>query len=129
MSHFDFFFLILIKLKTLKIKHKIQMSHKVLSVFILVLIFKITSLNCQNIPELRIQLGHKDDINKILFDPNGKFVVSCSDDKTIKVWDVKSGKELFTLAGHEQKVKTIAINQEGTRLLSEIGRASCRERV
>ena len=94
------------------------MLYKVISIFVFLFTLSVSSLIGQNAPELRIQLGHKDDINQIVFDPNGKFVVSCSNDKTIKVWDVKSGKELFTLAGHEKYVKTIAISPDGTQLLS-----------
>ncbi len=31
---------------------------------------------------------------------DGRLAVSASEDKTLKVWDVESGRELRTLAGH-----------------------------
>ena len=38
--------------------------------------------------------GHTDDITSVDFSPDGKFVLSGSDDNTIKLWDITSGKEV-----------------------------------
>ena len=37
--------------------------------------------------------------------PDGRRVVSASDDKTLKVWDVATGKCLATLEGHSSGVR------------------------
>ena len=37
--------------------------------------------------------------------PDGRRVVSASDDKTLKVWDVVTGKCLATLEGHSKAVR------------------------
>lgn len=71
----------------------------------------------QNI-ELKLQKGHTDKINEILFTPSGKRLISCSDDHTLKIWDVKSGREMRTLIGHERPVTSIAINKQGTTIFS-----------
>ena len=85
-----------------------------LSIFVLSSSF----LFAQQSVELKLQKGHTDKINEILFTPSGTRLVSCSDDKTIKIWDVKSGKELRTLAGHQDKVLSIALNKNGTTIFS-----------
>ncbi|WP_420485266.1 WD40 repeat domain-containing protein, partial [Iningainema tapete] len=36
--------------------------------------------------------------------PDGGRVISASDDRTLKVWDMASGKELFSLQGHSDPV-------------------------
>jgi WD40 repeat protein len=43
--------------------------------------------------------GHNETIYSLVFSPNGKQVVTGSFDKTIKVWDAVTGKEIRTLTG------------------------------
>ena len=40
--------------------------------------------------------------------PDGQRVVSASGDKTLKVWDVATGKCLATLKGHSEHVRRAA---------------------
>ena len=44
-----------------------------------------------------ILLGHTDDLIDFVFTPNGLRGISSSYDRTIRVWDVTTGKELFQL--------------------------------
>ena len=39
-------------------------------------------------------------MNSVCYSPDGKTIASGSGDKTIKLWDVNSGKELQSLTGH-----------------------------
>lgn len=45
--------------------------------------------------------GHTDDVLKVRF--NEQFIVSGSQDRTIKVWNINTGKCLRTLTGHRGK--------------------------
>ena len=52
--------------------------------------------------------------------PDGKRAVSGSDDKTLKVWDLESGRELRTLEGHADWVKAVAVTPDGKRAVSAL---------
>ena len=50
--------------------------------------------------------------------PDGQRAVSASDDQTLKVWDLASGRELRTLTGHTGKVWGVAVTPDGQRAVS-----------
>ena len=67
----------------------------------------------------RLQLtlrGHTAGLYRIAFSPDGKRLATAGIDKTAKVWDPVSGKELLTLSGHTLDVVGIAFSPDGTRL-------------
>jgi ureidoglycolate hydrolase len=47
--------------------------------------------------KLREFVGHSQGINSMVFSPDGTLLVTGSSDRTTKLWDVSSGKELATL--------------------------------
>ncbi len=57
-------------------------------------------------------------VNAVAITPDGKQIISASDDKTIKVWDLMSGEEQFTITGHRDWVEAIAITPDGQKLIS-----------
>ena len=48
--------------------------------------------------------GHTDYIYTLAFSPDGKRLVTGSDDKTARVWDIEAGKEISTLPMDEQLI-------------------------
>ncbi len=57
-------------------------------------------------------------IYSIIFSHNSKFLISCSNDKKIKLWLVETGEELLTLAGHTKEVTSIALSSDNLFLVS-----------
>src|SRR5262249_41083037 len=52
------------------------------------------------------------------FTPDGKLLLTGSLDKTVKVWDVAGGKELRTLAAHDDWVLSVAVSRDGRFFVS-----------
>ena len=50
--------------------------------------------------------------------PDGRQAVSASEDRTLKVWDLASGAELRTLAGHADWVTAVAVTPDGRQAVS-----------
>lgn len=67
-------------------------------------------------PPMRTLLGHKDAIRRIVFHPIYILLVSCSDDRSVKVWDAETGKCERSLTGHTDSVLDAAFNPPGTIL-------------
>ncbi|KAF5828571.1 WD40-repeat-containing domain protein [Dunaliella salina] len=62
--------------------------------------------------------GHSSDVRSVAFTPDGTTLVSGSNDKTIKLWDVASGSCRDTLKGHTDSVRSVAVSRDGCTLAS-----------
>jgi len=62
--------------------------------------------------------GHQSWVNSLALSPDGNRLVSGSSDKTIKVWDVKTGAEVMTLYGHEGYLCGVAFSPDGKHIAS-----------
>src|SRR5579862_9274047 len=60
---------------------------------------------------------HRARVMSVAFNPLGEMLASSSD-KTVKLWDLQSGKLLRTLKGHRARVTSVAFNPQGEMLAS-----------
>ncbi|NCR91462.1 MAG: protein kinase [Microcystis aeruginosa G11-01] len=62
--------------------------------------------------------GHYYWVVSVVYSPDGRYLASGSWDKTIKIWEVATGKELRTLTGHSEIVFSVAYSPDGRYLAS-----------
>ena len=67
---------------------------------------------------LHITTGHSNFVTSVAFSPDGKTIVSGSHDTTIRLWDVKSQKEIACLEGDSYySVTSIAFSPDGKTIV------------
>jgi hypothetical protein len=52
------------------------------------------------------------------FSPDGSRIVTASEDKTARIWDVATGKEITVLRGHDRKVNSASFSTDGSRIIT-----------
>ena len=67
--------------------------------------------------ETMVFKGHTEHVFGMTLTRDGSRVVSCSEDKTVRVWDVASGKQVFTLE-HDRTVYGVAPTPDGAHVMS-----------
>ena len=63
--------------------------------------------------------GHINCVRSVAFSPDGRHIVSGSDDKTIQVWDAQTGAPVGKpLQGHTSTVMSVAFSPDGEHIVS-----------
>ena len=52
------------------------------------------------------------------FSPDGSRIVTASADKTARIWDAASAKEIAVLRGHDGDVSSAAFSPDGSRIVT-----------
>ena len=66
----------------------------------------------------RLLEGHTHEVTSITLSPDGRHIVSGSDDNTLRVWDFGTGRCLNTLQGHTKEVYSVALSPDGRHIVS-----------
>ncbi|MCB0636372.1 MAG: NACHT domain-containing protein, partial [Lewinella sp.] len=62
--------------------------------------------------------GHAGSVNSVAYSPDGRCIITGSDDDTAKVWDAQTGACLLTLMGHSQMVLSVAYSPDGRHIIT-----------
>jgi WD40 repeat protein/ribosomal protein L9 len=69
--------------------------------------------------------GHTDSVNAVAFSPDGRYIVSGSGDRTLRLWDVSSGQSR-RFDGHAAPVPAVAFSPDGRQIVSGSGDGTLR---
>ncbi|KAG2346304.1 WD40 repeat-like protein [Suillus weaverae] len=74
----------------------------------------------KRVPSARSLRGHTDWVQEVVFSKNRNKlqVISTSSDKTVRIWDVETGKQEHSLVGHASKTTGLAVSMDGRRIVS-----------
>lgn len=61
----------------------------------------------------RLLLGHTRLVNSVAFSADGKTIVSGSIDKSVRLWELETGKSIAVLQGHTDQVSSVAFSPDG----------------
>ena len=85
---------------------------------ILIISFCLASISAIAQLETTVQRGHSLAVQTVSFSPDGKYIASGSEDKTIKIWEFRTGREIKTLLGHQSQVNQVLFTSDGKNLIS-----------
>ena len=63
-------------------------------------------------------IGHSDSVRAITFTPDGKYLVSASNDHTVRLWDIETGQLVTLFKGHKKRVNCLQISSDGKQIVS-----------
>jgi len=60
--------------------------------------------------------GHTDSVSAVAYTPDGKQIISGSDDRTLRIWDAANGKLVRVLRGAPDEITAIALSPNGKKV-------------
>ena len=62
--------------------------------------------------------GKPSEVRSVSFSPDGQWIASGSEDKTVKIWSVESGECVTTFNGHSLSVSSVSFSPDGASIVS-----------
>jgi len=59
---------------------------------------------------------HRGQVTNAIFSPEGDQLLTCGEDKTVRLWDLSNGQMLYRFGGHNEAVTSAAFSPPGSRV-------------
>ena len=79
---------------------------------------KILAKGIDNLLELAVIGGHTGALLAVAVMPDGRHILTGSDDNVVRMWDVGSGAEVRQFRGHNGKVLAVAVTPDGRHIVT-----------
>jgi WD40 repeat protein len=66
----------------------------------------------------QILSGHQERAHALDVSPDGTLIATGGLDKSVRIWDIKQGKEIHKFEGHDAEVYWVAFSPDGKRVAS-----------
>ena len=63
-------------------------------------------------------VGHESELVFVSFSPDDRYVLTASNDTTLRLWEAQTGQEIHQLMGHSELVTVAAFSPDGKQILS-----------
>jgi WD40 repeat protein len=73
-----------------------------------------------------LRLRHSHEVWTIAFSPDGQRLASAGRDRTVRIWDMSSGREVLTYLGHYDYLRAVAFSPDGKTIASAGGEKEVR---
>ncbi|MFN5984303.1 MAG: T9SS type A sorting domain-containing protein [Fluviicola sp.] len=70
--------------------------------------------------------AHTGDINNVEITPDNNYVISGSNDKKVKIWDINTGTLIHTISDHTDRIWDLDISPDGSKFVSVSKDSTCR---
>ncbi len=66
-------------------------------------------------PQIIARFAHEAPVTQLRYSPDGRYVITCAEDRTVKLWDAKTMSEIKEYGQQSDVVQSLAFSPDGSR--------------